>query len=294
MRLRPAVFLDRDDTLNVNADLPEAAWDSSQPGDLLDPTHARLSFGAGRALARLKDAGFALIVITNQGGVARAHGSVRDVERVHDALRSQLPTAEEGMPAALDPLIDAWYCCPFHPSGIDDRFSTEHTWRKPGPGMIEAAAEELRLDLSRSWLIGDAERDAAAGRAAGIEPSRCLLLAPVGSFESLASAAEHVVRAGAGASKVVAASRVTLRAAVDGPARPLADEQARATVLATARALAERTGVELLDLSADAESLTAVLAASRLAALGFAAELRRATNEWHARRAGVPLWDEAG
>lgn len=89
-------------------------------------------------------------------------------------------------------------------------------------------------------------------------------------------------------------STVTLRAVpLEHGATPLADPAVRRTVLATARAIAERTGVELVELSATAESVTATLGAGRLAAVGFAAELRRLTTAWHRARTGAGhLWGE--
>ncbi len=87
------------------------------------------------------------------------------------------------------------------------------------------------------------------------------------------------------------ASRVRLRA-LQGT--PLSDERVRSTVIAAAESLAERTGVKLLDLRADDTSITAVLDADRIAAIGFAAELRRSTSAWYAaRHAGQELWGHA-
>lgn len=82
-------------------------------------------------------------------------------------------------------------------------------------------------------------------------------------------------------------SAVTLRAHLG---QPLADQAIRSTVIATAHAIAERTGVELLDLHATDDAVTARLASDRIAALGFAAELRRLTNAWHTTKFGAPLW----
>lgn len=135
------------------------------PGDVVDANLVRVLPGALDACRRLKDAGFALVVVSNQGVVARGGAGIDDVRAVNRALDR-----------ALGGTIDAWYFCPFHPKGHVPEFTREHPWRKPGEGMIVAAAIELSIDLSESWLVGDAERDVEAGLAAGIEPARCLLI----------------------------------------------------------------------------------------------------------------------
>jgi D-glycero-D-manno-heptose 1,7-bisphosphate phosphatase len=146
---RPAVFLDRDDTLIAcNAITPD--------GDLFDPALVRLLPGVSEALASLRAAGFFLGVVTNQGAVARGKCSIADVEAVHARLRALLPG-----------LIDDIRFCPYHPNGSVPAYTREHPWRKPAPGMILDLAHAHSLDLARSWLIGDAPRDAAAGKAAG-------------------------------------------------------------------------------------------------------------------------------
>jgi histidinol phosphatase-like enzyme len=87
--------------------------------------------------------------------------------------------------------IDAFYFCPFHPKGRIPDFAIEHSWHKPKPGMILAAATELDLNLNGSWLIGDAPRDIEAGLGAGIAESRCLLIGRDGA--DIAALAERVL-----------------------------------------------------------------------------------------------------
>lgn len=138
---RPAVFLDRDGVLNetsIIGDVPQA------PARLED---FRLAPGGEAALARLKELGFVLIVVTNQPGVARGEISRDEVERMHEMLRASLP-------------LDAVYAC-YH----DDH--DECDCRKPKPGLLVRAAAEHGLDLARSYLIGDRWRDVGAARAAG-------------------------------------------------------------------------------------------------------------------------------
>ena len=289
MSNRPAVFLDRDDTLIVNTDLPGSAWGDATPGDLLNPALVRPLPGVVEALRSLKGAGFALVIVTNQGGVARGHGSLGDMDATNDALRAHtLGSPPHGPVVLADSLIDACYACPFHPAGVVTRFADEHPWRKPAPGMILAAAHELGLDLSRSWLVGDAEQDVQAGLAAGIDPSRAIRLGE--KFDSLGEVAKHILGSG-GPTRIVRSSAVTLR--VDpsvASTRPFDDERVRESVVASARAIAERTGVELLDVRTSATALTAVLACDRIVAMGFASELRRASERWYRGRFGGRLW----
>lgn len=179
--MRPAVFLDRDDTLIANAELP-----LPNPGDLLDPAFVRLLPGAAHACRELSDAGFLLIVITNQGGVARGHGTLADVEACNARMR-ELLRAEAGVD------VHAVYSCPFHPKGVVPEFTREHPCRKPAPGMILQAASDHSIDLARSWLIGDAPRDIEAALAAGIHPSRALLIGTSAPLPDLARAAATVL-----------------------------------------------------------------------------------------------------
>ncbi|HYD02449.1 MAG TPA: HAD-IIIA family hydrolase [Phycisphaerales bacterium] len=170
--MRPAVFIDRDDTI---LDTTAATRAGKVPGDLFDPAAARLLPGVGDALARLKHAGFMLVVYSSQGGIARGSGTVRDCEAVNDAMRRLLADA-----TGDDRLISAVYFCPFHPKGSVATYTREHCWRKPGPAMITAAAAELGLDLTCSWAVGDKPRDVDCAVAAGIDRSRALLVGTSG------------------------------------------------------------------------------------------------------------------
>ncbi|HEX8861838.1 MAG TPA: HAD family hydrolase [Actinomycetes bacterium] len=149
-RLRRAVFLDRDGTL-----VEEVPY-------LHDPALVRLVPGASGALRRLAAAGFALVVVTNQAGVARGYYGEDAVGRVHRRLRELL--AAGGV--ALDGI---WYC-PHHPDGAVAELARACRCRKPGPGMLEAAAAELGIDLGASYLVGNDAGDVGAGRAAGVTP----------------------------------------------------------------------------------------------------------------------------
>jgi D-glycero-D-manno-heptose 1,7-bisphosphate phosphatase len=146
---RPAVFFDRDNTLIVS------------DGYLGDPAKVVLVPGAAAAVAKARQLGYAVVVFSNQSGVARGMFSEEDVVAVN-ARTDELLRAENG--AAI---IDRHEFCPFHPEGTIDVYARESDRRKPKPGMILAAADKLALDLPRSWVIGDAGRDTDAGHAAG-------------------------------------------------------------------------------------------------------------------------------
>jgi D-glycero-D-manno-heptose 1,7-bisphosphate phosphatase len=180
----PAIFLDRDGTLvpdDANAGIP---------------ARVTLVDGVASSLRRLRDAGFRLVVATNQGGVARGRFSENDVDAVHSRL-SELVDQQTG----LKRTIERFYYCPFHPKGIIPEYTREHPWRKPRPGMLLQAAQDMELELERSWLIGDSPRDVAAGRTAGLrtilvsrDKSRIADAAADYSAASLAEAVEIVLR----------------------------------------------------------------------------------------------------
>lgn len=190
--MRPAVFLDRDDTLMEANTLPPPPPPAA-PGDVCDPELVRLLPGAAEACRLLKEAGFAIVIVSNQGVVARGGATEQQVHAVNARLADLL--AAHGSPDQ-SPIVDAFYFCPFHPRGKVPYYIREHPWRKPGPGMLLAAAAEHQLDLSRSWLIGDAARDVEAGIAAGLRPERCLRIGSERAFATVLAAARHVVDAG--------------------------------------------------------------------------------------------------
>jgi histidinol-phosphate phosphatase family protein len=187
--LSAAVFFDRDDTLIHCNELPPAP-PPAKPGDLVHPQLVRLLPGALDACIALRDAGFRLVVFSNQGVVARGAATLELVECVHDRMRVLLTRTGEHRS-----LIEATYYCPYHPEGLVPRFTREVEWRKPKPGMIRAAAAELELDLSRSWVVGDAVRDVEAGQAAGLSASRCLLVRPSTAIPNIAAAAHDILAA---------------------------------------------------------------------------------------------------
>jgi D-glycero-D-manno-heptose 1,7-bisphosphate phosphatase len=143
----PAVFLDKDGTLVQ--DVPYN----------VDPPRLRLMPGAAEGLRALHRAGYRLIVVSNQSGVARGYFAEEALAAVERRLRDVL--AEAGVPLA------SFYYCPHHPEGTVARYARACSCRKPAPGLILTAAREQGVDLARSWFIGDIVDDVEAGRAAG-------------------------------------------------------------------------------------------------------------------------------
>jgi D-glycero-D-manno-heptose 1,7-bisphosphate phosphatase len=148
--LRAAVILDRDGVLNV---------DHGYVGDV-----SRLEWitGAGRAVRRLNDAGLLVIVATNQSGVARGMFDLAAVDRLHEAMRSDI-LREAGA------RIDAFYVCPYLPDAPVAAYAhPDHPDRKPNPGMVLRALCDWSIDPARALMIGDKARDLEAGARAGV------------------------------------------------------------------------------------------------------------------------------
>lgn len=147
---RPAVFFDRDNTL--------IACD----GYLGDPAGVTVIPGTADAVARARALGYAVVVISNQSGVARGMFDEKAVEAVNQRLDQLLAATNPGA------VIDRHEFCPYHPEGTVEPYRHESERRKPKPGMILEAARAMALDLPRSWLVGDSARDIEAGKAAGV------------------------------------------------------------------------------------------------------------------------------
>ncbi len=142
-----AVFLDKDGTLVE--DVPYN----------VDPDRIRLVPGATGALRALQRAGYRLVVVSNQSGVARGlfeESALRVVERRLSDLAGAAGIAVAG-----------FYWCPHHPGGVVSRYAVSCDCRKPAPGLLQRAARDLVLDLPASWMVGDILNDVEAGRRAG-------------------------------------------------------------------------------------------------------------------------------
>jgi D,D-heptose 1,7-bisphosphate phosphatase len=182
----PAIFFDRDNTLILN------------DGYLGDPAGVVLAPGAAEAIARGRELGFAVVTVSNQSGVAKGLFTEEAVVAVN-ARMSQLLLQED--PRAI---IDRHEFCPFHPDGVVERYRQESPLRKPRPGMLLQAAAAMNIDLSQSWLIGDAPRDIQAGQASGC---RTVLLQLAGLPAFAAAGAEAAVHGLAAAIDFVAAQK---------------------------------------------------------------------------------------
>ena len=147
MMPRPAVFLDKDGTL-----LDDVPYN-------VDPTLMRFAPGAREALKLLGASPFALFVISNQSGVALGRFEYSALNAVE--LRLHRMFAECGA------TLSGVYWCPHHPHGSVERYAAVCGCRKPAPGLVLRAAREHRLDLGRSWFIGDILDDVEAGNRAG-------------------------------------------------------------------------------------------------------------------------------
>jgi len=142
-----AVFLDRDGVINEDLDF---VWEAEK---------LRILPNVGRAIARLNEHGFTVVVVTNQSGVARGMYTLDDVDRFHRALSESLATSGAH--------IDGYYACPHHPEGTVPEFALTCDCRKPEPGLLHRAQQELDIDLASSYVVGDSARDIEAGRACG-------------------------------------------------------------------------------------------------------------------------------
>lgn len=161
---QPAIFLDKDGTL-----IHDVPFN-------VDPERIVLTPGAERGLAMLHGAGYEIVLISNQSGVAHGHFPESALGTVHDRIMELLGRA--GIPLA------GFYYCPHHPAGAVARYARVCGCRKPAAGLLHLAARDLGLDLATSWMIGDILDDVEAGHRAG---TRSVLLDRGGETEWLLS-----------------------------------------------------------------------------------------------------------
>lgn len=147
-----AVFLDRDHTI------------IGDPGYLDDPGAVALLPGVDGAIRSLAEAGYKIVVVTNQSGVARGLISEETLDNIHREMCRRLEAAQAH--------VDAVYYCPYHPDGTIEKYAIDSELRKPQPGMLLQAAREMDLDLAASWMVGDSSRDVEAGQRAGCQTIR--------------------------------------------------------------------------------------------------------------------------
>ncbi len=143
-----AVFIDRDGTI------------SEEVGYVNHPTRYRVFPYAAAAIKTLNEAGWLAVLVTNQAGVARGYFAEELIESVHNILRQEL---ERG-----GARLDAIYYCPHHPSVGTPPYRLDCDCRKPRPGLIQRAAQDLDIDLAQSWMVGDRYGDMELARNAGL------------------------------------------------------------------------------------------------------------------------------
>lgn len=150
-----AVFFDRDGVI------VELVWDDKD-GSYEGPNakeDVHLVSGASEAIRRIRALDYRTVVVSNQPGAAKGKASHEELLETHAHVVRLL--AEQGVE------IDDYRYCFHHPDALDPRLARACECRKPKPGMLLEAAAALDLDLSRSWMIGDSDSDAEAGRLAG-------------------------------------------------------------------------------------------------------------------------------
>ncbi|TFG45807.1 MAG: HAD family hydrolase, partial [Candidatus Brocadiia bacterium] len=155
-----ALFFDRDNTL------------IEDPGYINDPDQVKLLDGVPQALIELRNMGYKLVIVSNQSGVARGIVTEKVLSEIHDRLKQFL--AEKGA------LVDRIYYCPYHIDGVIEKYRKDSDMRKPNPGMLLTAADEMGLDLKESWMLGNSLTDVEAGQRAGC---RTIMINQVGPYD---------------------------------------------------------------------------------------------------------------
>ena len=146
--MRKALFLDRDGVINVEKHYLHKIEDFEfMPGIV-------------EVMRQYQQAGYALVVVTNQSGIGRGYYTEEDFWKLTEWMKQTL--------AEQDVLIAGVYFSPYHPEKGMGEYRRESDCRKPGPGMLLQAAEELDIDLAGSVMLGDKESDVEAGRRAGV------------------------------------------------------------------------------------------------------------------------------
>jgi D-glycero-D-manno-heptose 1,7-bisphosphate phosphatase len=145
---RRAVFIDRDGTI------------SEEIGYVNHPSRYRVFPYSAEAVRLLNEAGWLAVLVTNQAGVARGYFTEEMIGSVHNILREEM---ERG-----GARLDAIYYCAHHPSVGQPPYRVDCDCRKPKPGLIQRAAQELEIDLAQSWMVGDRYSDIELARNAGV------------------------------------------------------------------------------------------------------------------------------
>jgi len=144
----PALFLDRDGTINVDTDYPS------------DPAQIVLRDNIVPAIAAANRAGIPVVVVTNQSGIARGYFGWSAFAAVNGRVLELL--GDQGVS------VDMVLACAYHEAGVGPLAIPDHPMRKPNPGMLVEAGKRLALDLQRSLIVGDKPADMQAGERAGL------------------------------------------------------------------------------------------------------------------------------
>ncbi len=170
LKPRPAVFLDRDGTIN------------EQMGYINHISRFHLLPEAASAIKLLNDHDIPVVVVSNQSGLARGYFPKELVDTVHDKMNNLL--AEQGAQ------VDGIYICPHHPEAKEEKYRQECNCRKPKTGMLQQAAEDLNLDPARSFLVGDRWSDIKCAAQAGCTPVLVLTGYGKGDYEYISPGQE--------------------------------------------------------------------------------------------------------
>ena len=147
--IKPAVFFDRDGTLNIDK------------GYVYRTTDFKWNEGAREAIKYLNDKNYYIFVVTNQSGIGRGYFSENDVITLHNFIKKDLKS--------ISAKIDDFFYSPYHPKGINNNYDHLSNLRKPKTGMLELAEQKWNIDKSKSFMIGDKESDVECGRNYGIK-----------------------------------------------------------------------------------------------------------------------------
>lgn len=156
--MNKALFLDRDGTIlkEVEGESPETL------GYLVSVQQVELITGSADAIAAARKLGYKIIIITNQSAIARGWLTLEELDNINEKMYSLLQKENPGA------LVDALYFSPYHKEGVVEEYSVEHPSRKPDIGMILEAKKEHNIELSSSYMIGDAFSDMQTGINAGL------------------------------------------------------------------------------------------------------------------------------
>lgn len=194
--MHPAVFLDRDGTINVEKNYVHRFEDF----EFIE--------GSIEAIRMLRDSGFKVVVVTNQSGIGRGYYTSNDVQLLHDRIQREL--RKEGT------MIDAFFFCPHHPDAPIAEYRLDCECRKPKPGMVFQAEKKLDLDLKRSYIVGDSAADMEMGKQTGLYS---ILVRTGHGAESLETLKGHGIRPDEVVENLFLAARQILH--MNAPDQPL-------------------------------------------------------------------------